>query len=442
MAGNLLIAQSGGPTAVINATLSGILEEGLLSGEIDRIYGSRYGIQGLLEEKLLELSQRIPELLQRDFPGRSREDALSCFLQRLSKTPAAALGSCRYKLEDPSEFERILELFRKYGISYFIYIGGNDSMDTAWKLSRFFRERGEEGITVVGAPKTIDNDLFGIDHCPGFGSAAKYIATSLSELSRELFVYEQSYVIIVEMMGRNAGWLTAAAALSERMEGSVPMLIYLEEHSFSVERFLSDLRRALSERGRLIVAVSEGIKDEEGMLISDYDADAGAGESGEEKGRQPSGKAERGRGDADAFGHRMHSGAGRVLEEIVRERIGCKVRSIELNLLQRCAGHLLSKTDVTESRELGRRAVRLALSGRNGEMSSLRRSSAEGGEYRAEYFGAPLSEIANREKKVPSEWITEDGCHLTEDCIRYLLPLIQGEESCDFEDGLPKYVEF
>ncbi len=403
---NLLVAQSGGPTAAINATLAGIIEEALKSSSVDKVYGAKYGIQGVLQENFIELS--------------SIKD-INDILETLSVTPAAALGSCRYKLQDPSkdpsEFQSIIDIFRKNEIGYFVYIGGNDSMDTVWKLSEYIKENNIDDIVVIGAPKTIDNDLYGIDHCPGFGSAAKYIATSISELERELEVYDTPYVIVVEMMGRNAGWLTAAAALAEGNNSNVPYLIYLEEHPFDLNNFISDVRGELSICNNLIVAISEGIRDKSGKMICDY--------------------ADRDQ-TKDAFGHTIATGAGRVLENAIRSNIGCKVRYIELNLLQRCAGHLLSETDIKESLELGRNAVRLAVSGENGVMSTLTRLPGE--KYEVSYGAADISQIADREKKVPVEWINEEGNGVKEEMLRYLTPLVQGELTCKFENGIPKYI--
>ncbi len=403
---NLLVAQSGGPTAAINATLSGIIEGALNNPSIDKIYGAKYGIQGVLQENFRDLSGM---------------NDIRDILDTLAVTPAAALGSCRYKLKDPavdpSEFQKIIDIFQKYNIGYFIYIGGNDSMDTVWKLSDYIKAHNIPDIYVVGAPKTIDNDLYGIDHCPGFGSAAKYIATTISELERELEVYDTPYVIVVEMMGRNAGWLTAAAALAEGVNSKVPYLIYLEEHPFDMNDFLSDVRGELSVGKDVIVAISEGIRDRSGKMICDY--------------------ADRDQAK-DAFGHTIATGAGRVLENAIRANIGCKVRYIELNLLQRCAGHLLSETDITESRELGRNAVKLASEGQNGVMSTLTR--LPGIEYKVSYGAADISEIADREKKVPESWITSEGNGVTDAMINYLAPLVQGEMSCKYENGIPKYI--
>ncbi|MBF1284402.1 MAG: 6-phosphofructokinase, partial [Oribacterium parvum] len=308
-------------------------------------------------------------------------------------------------------------------------------------------------IVVVGVPKTIDNDLEGIDHCPGFGSSAKYIAASLLELERECLVYDTKYVMIVEMMGRNAGWLTAAAALSAE-KGSIPYLIYLEEQSFSKEQFQKDVEKALQQSDQVMVAVSEGIKDSNGKFLYTY-------------GREE--------GNKDAFGHSIAGGAGAVLEQMILEKMSVKTRSIEFNLLQRCAGHLLSKTDVEESFLLGAQAVELAVLGENGKMSSLRRKTSgensfvgqseensfekssgrkdsensnagksckAGSGYAVEYSAVPLSEVANREKKIPLSWIGKDGHSLEEEALSYLRPLILGEYSCDFVDGLPQYISF
>lgn len=432
---NLLVAQSGGPTAAINATLAGIIERAFENPEIEHVLGADYGIQGVLQEHFIDLSVKIPELALAEIGGADQngevdpealDGGLMRILDRLSTTPAAALGSCRYKLKDPavdpSEFERIIEIFKKHNIGYFIYIGGNDSMDTVWKLSEYIKSKGITDITVVGAPKTIDNDLYGIDHCPGFGSAAKYIATTISELERELLVYDMPYVIIVEMMGRNAGWLTAAAALAENQNARVPYLIYLEEVPFDVNDFISDLRAEMSVHKNIIVAISEGIRDRSDKMICDYGAE-----------NRP----------RDAFGHVIASGAGKVLENVVKSNIGCKVRSIELNLLQRCAGHLLSLTDIRESRALGQNAAELAFAGKNGCMSTLRRVSALGdADYKVVYDAVDIREVANKEKKVPENWISSEGNGVTQECIDYLKPLIQGELSCEFECGIPKYVVF
>lgn len=402
---NLLVAQSGGPTAAINATLAGVIDAATKSSEIEKVFGACYGIQGVLEEKFVNLTKKIDTAEKSDM---------------LSRTPAAALGSCRFKLkdidEDESQYKQILDIFHKHNIGYFVYIGGNDSMDTVYKISEYCRRHNIDDVKVIGAPKTIDNDLCGIDHCPGFGSAAKYIATVFSELEREAMVYDTKNVIIVEMMGRHAGWLTAAAALAENKNGSTPYLIYLEEKTFNIEHFLDDVRERLIDNTAVMVAVSEGVHDENGRYIC---------EQGEER-------------EKDVFGHTKLTGTGKILEEAVKEHIGCKVRSIELNLLQRCASHVMSNTDIKESQELGARAVKYAVEGISGEMSSLVRKPSM--TYEIEYTSVDISQVANKEKKVPVEWINNEGNGVTEDMINYLKPLVQGEISNIYVDGVPQYM--
>lgn len=403
---NLLVAQSGGPTAAINATLAGVIDATTKSGCIEKVFGACYGIQGVLEEKFINLSKKVDSAEKREM---------------LSRTPAAALGSCRFKLrdmnEDESQYKQIIDIFHKYEIGYFIYIGGNDSMDTVYKISEYCKKYNIDDIKVIGAPKTIDNDLCGIDHCPGFGSAAKYIATVFSELEREAMVYATKNVIIVEMMGRHAGWLTAAAALAENKNGSVPYLIYLEEKTFNMEHFLDDVRERLIDHTAVMVAVSEGVHDENGRFICEQN------------------QAEI---ETDVFGHAKLTGTGKVLEEAVREKIGCKVRSIELNLLQRCASHVMSKTDIQESQELGAYAVKYAVEGISGEMSSLIRKPSE--HYEVEYMHVDISQVANKEKKVPEEWINNEGNGVKQEMLDYLKPLIQGEISNFYVDGVPQYM--
>ena len=339
----------------------------------------------------------------------------------LMQTPAAALGSCRYKLGDPEEnkedFEEILQIFRRHEIRYFIYIGGNDSMDTVDKMSKYCKENGVDDVFVVGAPKTIDNDLVETDHCPGFGSAAKYLAATFAELERDCHVYEKKAVTIVEVMGRNAGWLTAASALSRVNGGEGPSLIYLCEPVFDTEQFLKDVQEKLEQKDSVLVAISEGIHDSEGRYVSEQvQSDA-----------------------QDQFGHSYIAGSAKVLEELVRDRIGCKVRSIELNLMQRCAAHLASATDLEESRMLGMKACQCALEKQGGQMASIRRISAD--PYRVEYTSVPVSEVANKEKKVPLSWITEDGHDVTEEMMAYLRPLILGEPAMQYENGIPVHIE-
>ena len=402
---NLLVAQSGGPTAAINATLAGVIKQAIKEEQIDQVYGACYGIQGVLEQKFVNLTEKV-----------DTEEKL----EKLKRTPAAALGSCRFKLndikEDDSQYQEIVDILHKMNIGYFVYIGGNDSMDTVAKLSAYCKEKGLEAIQVIGGPETVDNDMCGIDHCPGFGSAAKYMSTVFCELEQEITVYEPKNVIIVEMMGRHAGWLTAAAALAEGKNGNVPYLVYLEEKPFSLDRFIDDVKEKLASTNAVLVAVSEGVHDTEGRFLCE-----------QEESRE-----------LDVFGHTKLSGTGKILEEAVRAKIGCKVRSIELNLLQRCAGHILSKTDIEESGNLGANAVKLAVAGESGLMSSLTRVSDA--PYTVEYSGVDIREVANKEKKIPVEWINEAGNGVKEELITYLTPLVQGEVSSIYENGMPSYL--
>ncbi len=402
---NLLVAQSGGPTAAINATLAGVIREAKKQSGIDRIYGAFHGVAGILSDEIVALD----DIFQ-------TEESLSL----LEKTPAAALGSCRLKLKDAAkdaeQYRKIVEISRKYDIHDIVYIGGNDSMDTVLQLSQYCAENGIDDICVVGAPKTIDNDLCGIDHCPGFGSAAKYIATVCSELESEVEVYDVPNVIIVEMMGRHAGWLTAAAALAQGQNREVPYLIYLEECVFETEKFLSDLRETLKQSKHVIVAVSEGIHDIDGHFICEKNI---------------------AQQETDAFGHQQLSGTANILAQIVQREIGCKVRAIELNLMQRCASHILSQTDIVEAGELGRLSVRMCEEHRSGMMASLVRTSQK--PYEVRYTAVPIAEVANKEKKIPAEWITPSGNGVTEEMLAYLRPLVQGELTCAYENGVPKY---
>ncbi|MGP1611906.1 MAG: 6-phosphofructokinase [Catonella sp.] len=396
---NLIVAQSGGPTAAINATLSGVIKEWLSNNNGAKVYGAKFGVEGILKENIIDL-------------GNLSEDELD----KLMRTPSSALGSCRYKLADPkkdeTDFKRVLEVFRKYDIGHFVYIGGNDSMDTVYRFSEYFNENGITDITVNGAPKTIDNDLNGIDHCPGFGSTAKYIATVCSELAREVRVYDKENILIVEIMGRNAGWLTAAAALAAEKDEEVPYLIYLSEVKLSVDKFVADLKEVMKRSKNVIVALSEGTVIE---TASGTDSN----------------------GEIDAFGHKQLGGNGRILEKVLKEELKYKARYIELSLVQRCAGHCLSETDILESAELGKVAVRLGLEGKSGRMARLTRVSDN--PYKVEYSSVDIKEVANKEKTVPSEWINDNQNGVTEEMLRYLRPLIKGEMSCRYEDGVPEF---
>lgn len=404
--GNAVVGQSGGPTAAINATLSGVIRgalEAKKNGVIETVYGMRNGIEGFLSENLINLSSVFDE------EGK---------LKTLESTPAAALGSCRKKMkspeEDPETYDRLIEIFKKYNIRYFFYIGGNDSMDTVCKLSQYAASKDYE-IRVVGVPKTIDNDLMVTDHTPGFGSAAKYVAVTMKEILRDVSVYTMKAVTIVEIMGRDAGWLTASAALTKLSGGISPDLIYLPERAFDVDDFIASIEETFEKHPAVLVAVSEGIRFADGRYVGE-----GLG------GRK-----------VDAFGHVALSGAGKVLEQIVKERLGCKVRSIELNLPQRCASHVASATDISESVGVGNAAVNAAISGKTGVMMTIIRSQGE--EYSVTYGSADISGIANGVKRVPDEYINSRGNGITDEGIRYLAPLILGEVAPEYECGLPKH---
>ena len=402
---NLLVAQSGGPTSAINATLAGVIENALSSPSVDKIYGSVNGIQGVLNENLIDLKTKITNVSE---------------LNLLCQTPASALGSCRGKLKDPAvcadEYETIISVLRKYSIDCFIYIGGNDSMDTVDKLSKYLNDKGITDITVVGAPKTIDNDLCGTDHCPGFGSAAKYIGTTFAELERDCHVYTTKAVTIVEVMGRDAGWLTAASCLARTNGAKGPDFIYLCEVPFSIDTFLKDVKAKLEEQDAVIIAVSEGVKNKDGRYISEEVQSSAV----------------------DSFGHSYIAGAAKVLEDAVRNEIGCKVRSIELNLMQRCAAHLASATDIQESRILGKAACQYALEGAGGMMAAVIRTSDK--PYATEFKALPVCDIANAIKSVPADYINDAGNDVTEKMVDYLTPLIQGEMNTVYENGIPKYI--
>ena len=400
---NCLVGQSGGPTAVINASLCGVIKGAMEAGEIDTVYGAVNGIQGFMEEKLIDLGRTF----------RNKKD-----LETLRITPSAYLGSCRYKLpqDDKQVFEEIFKKFQKYEIRYFFYIGGNDSMDTVLKLSEYAKEVDYQ-ISIIGIPKTIDNDLAVTDHTPGFGSAAKYIASSLLEITHDSEVYDVDSVTIVEIMGRNAGWLTAASALARREGNEAPHLIYLPEVPFSMERFLEDVKTVNKEYKNVIVAISEGIRDEDGAYICESTAS----------------------GLKDIFGHKYLSGSGKVLENAVRENLGYKARAVELNVLQRCASHTASLTDINEAEQIGKAAVKEALEGTTGKMMVYVRDN--GKEYSISIKTHDIKSIANEEKVVPRDWINKDGNDVTEHFIQYAAPLILGEPKIQYQNGLPVYLK-
>ena len=392
---NIAVAQSGGPTAAINASLTGVFNGAEQEKEVDEIYGAENGIEGILGDRLLNLRS----ILMDDHDK-----------QLLMTTPSTILGSCRFKLkdwhEDESDYLRITEVFNRHNIRAFFYIGGNDSMDTVMKLNSYFVAK-DIRIKVVGVPKTIDNDVTETDHTPGFGSAAKYVACSLQEIIRDSRVYSIPSVTIVEIMGRDAGWLAASSCVLRANGEPAPHLIYLPEGEFSPEKYLEDVRKAQLRYKAVIVAVSEGITA--GGVTSEV---------------------------VDAFGHKYLSGVGKWLEGYTKEHIGCKVRSIELNVMQRCSSHIASLTDLNEAERIGREAIKAALTyGESGVMMAFRRISNN--PYRVEIVTADISKIANQEKKFPREWINPEGNNVTVDALNYFLPLIQGEPQLEFRNGLP-----
>ena len=398
--GACIIGQSGGPTSVINASAYGVIDTALKSGVITRVLGAEHGIKGVLNDRLFDMGQEDPEELR-----------------LLKYTPSSALGSCRYKLADPAvddtDFKRILEIFKKYDVRYFFYNGGNDSMDTCNKINQYMQSVGYE-CRVMGVPKTIDNDLYGTDHCPGYASAAKYIATSIMEVYLDSHVYDTGMIVIMEIMGRHAGWLAAASALAGEY-GAGPDLIYLPETDFDMPKFIEDVKRIYAEKGNCLVAVSEGIHYADGGFVSDA-------------------KVEK----TDGFGHAQMGGLAAILAEVIKEETGAKVRGIELNLLQRCGAHLASETDIEESYMAGKVAVENAVNGINGRMIGFERGIKDG-KYACRTKLIPLMEVANVEKKIPREWINEAGNYVNHQFIEYALPLIQGEPDLPKQESLPRF---
>ena len=400
LTGACIFGQSGGPTSVINASACGVFETALKSPYITTVYGAAHGIKGVLNDQLYIIDQEDPQELA-----------------RLPYTPSSALGSVRYKLKDPevddTDYKRLLEIFKKYNVRYFFYNGGNDSMDTCNKISKYMQSVGYE-CRVMGVPKTIDNDLFGTDHCPGFASAAKYIATSCMEINKDARVYDNGMITVVEIMGRHAGWLAASAALATEY-GSGPDLIYLPERDFDMDKFLADVDALYKKNGKVFIAVSEGIHYADGTFVSEAKTSA-----------------------TDGFGHVQLGGLATTLAEVIKKHTGAKVRGIELSLLQRCGAHLASATDVDEAYNAGREAVVQAVSGVTGKMVAFEREYIDGA-YHCKMVLLPLSSVANYEKKVPQEWINDAGNGLKKEFIDYVLPLIQGEPKLPLVDSLPRY---
>lgn len=400
---NIIVGQSGGPTAVINASLCGVIREGKRHPDkIGLVYGMINGIEGFLAGKYLNLSSELTE-----------ED-----LELLKLTPAAYLGSCRFKLPENLSSEFYPTLFRKFdelNVGCFFYIGGNDSMDTVSKLSRYADGIGSD-IRFIGIPKTIDNDLIGTDHTPGFGSAAKYVGSTVREIALDASVYQQRSVTVVELMGRHAGWLTACSVLARKHEGDNPLLIYLPESPFEFEQFSADLKKTFEKSQTVVVCVSEGIADSAGHFICEYSSEA----------------------QLDTFGHKMLTGCGEILENYIRNQFGVKVRSVELNVSQRCSGMLASDQDISEAYLAGSFGVKSALEGISGRMVGFNRICDA--PYATECTLNDVNEICNKEKTFPAEWIINGGTDIGREFLTYVLPLIQGEPKRRMENGLPLYL--
>jgi len=398
--GNCLVAQSGGPTSVINASLAGVVTEALNHECIEEIYGGLNGVLGILNEQLIDLAAES----QQNIRG-------------LRYTPGAALGTCRYKLKSQADFDRVLQVFEAHNIRYFFYAGGNDSQDTADKISKLAQERGYE-LRVIGIPKTIDNDLVSTDHTPGYGSVIKYIATTVKEIAADnAGMGQHDLVQIIEVMGRSAGWIAAGAALAKRRDepGAAPHLIYLPEVAFSPEKFVTDVQHVLQKEKFCVVVVGEGLVDADGNYVSTDSA------------------------SADAFGHSQLGGAGEYLRGLVEEGLQVKARSVKLGMAQRAAVHCSSQADNDEAFMAGQAAVKAAIAGETDKMVTLLRSEGEG--YVCETGLAPLSEIANGVKKLPENWINEDGVSMNYNFYKYALPLIEGEVKVPYENGVPALIK-
>ena len=402
---NVLVGQSGGPTAVINSSLAGVYESAKAYGA-PHVYGMQYGIEGLLQGRIIDLDEQFADKMQ---------------IELLKRTPSSFLGSCRYKLPeagvDDRPFRKLFELFEQYQIGAVFYIGGNDSMDTIAKLSAYGEAIGSP-IRFVGVPKTIDNDLVCTDHTPGFGSAAKYIATIMKEVIRDSNAYDLRSVTVAEIMGRHAGWLAGAASLAKGDDCDGPDLILLPEVPFDPKLFLRRVDRLQKQKESVIIAASEGVKDRQGRFLCDLAGEGGA---------------------LDAFGHKaMLSGTSRYLAGLIQSELGCKSRAIELSTLQRCAGHLASRTDISEAYRAGGAAVQAALEGRTGCMAALKRLSDQ--PYLCGTELVDVQKVANAEKTVPLEWIEPDGMHVNAAFEAYARPLIQGELTPMFVNGVPRHI--
>ena len=402
---NAIVGQSGGPTAVINASLYGVVYEALNREDVfGNVYGMINGIEGFLHDQLMDMKPL-------DTSGE---------LELIKTTPGSYLGSCRYKLPEDLSDTVYPKLFEKYNIGYFFYIGGNDSMDTVSKLSRYAASINSD-IRFMGLPKTIDNDLVLTDHTPGFGSAAKYVASTVREIAIDASVYDNKQsVTIVEIMGRHAGWLTAASALARKFKNDNPVLIYLPEVAFDQDAFIEKIKSSLETTSNLVVCISEGIHTADGTFICELGSEVGV----------------------DTFGHKMLTGSGKYLENLVKERLGVKVRSVELNVSQRCSSAMLSKTDQKEAIASGSFGVTAAIKGETGKMVAFKRQSplTLDADYVLNYATEDVNEICNKEKTVPLEWISEDGSDVTEAFLAYARPLVRGNVLVPTdEDDLPKF---
>ena len=391
---NAIVGQSGGPTAAINATLAGVIRGAARLG-VPKLYGMENGISGLIDNRLVSLNHLF-----------GAEEMLSV----LELTPAAALGSCRFRLSDDFSdpvYERVFAQLEKYDIGYFFYIGGNDSMDTVAKLHRYAEEKGYP-VSIIGIPKTIDNDLAFTDHAPGYGSCAKYVATVAYELARDVCVYNAPSVTILEVMGREAGWIGCAAGLSQHYFGCGCDLVYLPEGGFSAENFLHDIEACLGKKKTILACVSEGVNvGADGCLV-------------------------------DAFGHKQLEGIGDILSARVKNELGIKSRAVVLSLTQRCAAHLVSRTDIEESVRIGMSAVEHAVGGESGKMVAFLRKN---GAYGVDIITVDASMVANRVKRVPGSFINEAGNFVTDKCIEYVSPLVMGEKNIEYVRGLPKHID-
>lgn len=404
--GNVIVGQSGGPTAVINSSLVGVFKTAKDRGA-KKVYGMLHGIQGLLEERYVDLETHIKNDLD---------------IELLKRTPSAYLGSCRYKLpeicEDQEIYKKIFSILEKLEIEYFFYIGGNDSMDTIKKLSDYSILNGSK-IRFMGVPKTIDNDLAATDHTPGYGSAAKYIGSITKEVIRDGLVYDQQNVTLLEIMGRNAGWLTGAAALAKCEDCEGPDMIFLPEIPFDVETFMKKVEELHKRKKSVVVAISEGVKVADGRYVCELTDNIDY---------------------VDAFGHKQLTGTARYLAEKISREVGCKTRAIEFNSLQRCASHIVSRVDITEAFQVGGAAVKAAFEGETGKMIILKRVSDD--PYICVTDIYDVHKVANVEKKVPREWINDEGDYVTEEFVSYIRPLIQAELTPIMVDGLPRHLYY